>query len=123
LAGNASFNNLSVAKLESVVAPEYHTQKFHARDGISEEAQSINGGEREKTSGEGRSRDSKRPHRGTSNIVLKLILTVIASKNTGPDSRLVVPLSRRPGIDRSFENRSPDARSARFKTLTKFMEI
>ena len=68
-----------MAKHEGVVASEYHTQKFHARDGISEEAQPINGGEREKTRGEGRSRDSKRPHGGTSKIVLKLILTVIAS--------------------------------------------
>ena len=41
LAGNASFNNLSVAKLESMVAPEYHSQKFHARDRISEEAKPI----------------------------------------------------------------------------------
>ena len=48
LAGNASFNNLSVAELESMVAPEYHAQKLHARDRVSEEAQPINGGERER---------------------------------------------------------------------------
>ena len=79
--------------------------------------------EREKTNGEGRSRDSKRPHGGTSKIVLKLILTVIASKNTGPDSRLVVPMSTRPGVDQSFENRGPRARSARFETPNKLLEI
>ena len=45
LAGNVSFNNLSVAKLESMVAPEYHSQKFHARDRISEEAKPIKRGE------------------------------------------------------------------------------
>jgi hypothetical protein len=49
LAGNASFNNLFVAKLENMVAPEYHTQKFHVRDGITEEAQPINRGEKKKT--------------------------------------------------------------------------
>ena len=48
LAGNAPFNNLSVAELESMVAPEYHAQKVHARDRVSEEAQPINGGERER---------------------------------------------------------------------------
>ena len=92
LAGNASFNNLSVAELESMVAPEYHTQKLHARDRVSEEAQPINGGGREKTRGEGRSRDSERPHGGTSKIVLKLILTLCASKNAGPENPVLVPM-------------------------------
>ena len=57
MTGNASLNNNSVAKLESMVASEYHTQKSHARVGISEEAQPVNGRDSEKTSGEGRSRD------------------------------------------------------------------
>ena len=34
--GNASFNNLPVAKLERMVASEYHTQKPKAQDRVGE---------------------------------------------------------------------------------------
>jgi len=79
--------------------------------------------EREKTRGERRSRDSKRPHRGTRKIMLKLILTMTASKNTGPENPLMVPMRRRPGIDKSFKDRSPDAQSACFKAPSIFLKF
>jgi len=104
LVGNASFNNLSVAKLERMVSSRYHCQKPHARDRIREEAKSITGGEREIGRGEGRRRDSKRPHGVAIEVVRELILAVLASKNARPQVHLVVPVCSRPGIYKSFEN-------------------
>ena len=55
--------------------------------------------------------------------MLKLILTMTASKNTGPENPLMAPMRRRPGTDKSLKDRSPDARSACFKAPSIFLKF
>ena len=58
VSGDRPFNNFSVAKLKSMVASVYHTQKPHAAKRIREKTKPFTGGEGEERGGKGRSRDS-----------------------------------------------------------------
>ena len=67
---NALFNLVPVAKPQGVVTSVYHSKKPHTMGVDIEHTEPFPGGEREKNSGEGRTRGSERPHGGATQVVL-----------------------------------------------------
>ena len=87
----------------------YHPEKLQTIDKLIPQAKSLSRGQTQKTRRQATGRDSQGPKGITTQIMFKVILTLMTSKNAWEKNILTEPVRSGPRVDDSFKEASPDS--------------